>query len=324
MLVWISLPQLRALRRRGASSIIATAIFSRASGERSSWLALASSDWVRAQQRLDARRGAVEAGAHAPPPRRGRLRPRAGAARRRRRPRRRCFSASSRRVSRRTTGQAPAAMAAKMHQQQHRQARRRRAASAPATSGRRRAAGQRRRAHAALARAAGPPRPACRRAADASAGAHDPQRAAVAQHDRLAHGAAAAVGFAALEGSRGGDALARRIVQRQRQAQPLRPVAQRRGLLVGRRVGAGQRALEQVAPGRGALGAQPSAQLLALLARGGAAPASPRPARTAAAPPPPSGRCAGTASACAGSGRRCRACLARPASWRTRSRRRAR
>ena len=144
------------------------------------------------------------------------------AARRRRRPRRRCFSSSSRRVSR--AHHRPGA-GGDGHEQQHQQQRQPRpsptgsighghrgSCDAPARGpARRRRAGVRRPGRAPPARGG-----AGRRM--------HPQRAAVvsrrlAQRARGAHRGAGSVG--------GGDAPARRVVQRQRQAQPLRPVAQR-------------------------------------------------------------------------------------------------
>ncbi|MFO1267294.1 MAG: hypothetical protein U1F25_09120 [Rubrivivax sp.] len=81
------------------------------------------------------------------------------------------------------------------------------------------------------------------------------QHAPVVEADRLhAFGeSGAAVGFAAREQVRRADALPLRVVQRQRQPQPLRPLAQRLRLFLARRVGAGQRALQQVGPSGHAL-----------------------------------------------------------------------
>ncbi|MCG3190252.1 MAG: hypothetical protein LKCHEGNO_02899 [Burkholderiaceae bacterium] len=86
----------------------------------------------------------------------------------------------------------------------------------------------------------------------AHARTHHPQRAAVVESHR--HAAAAAVRFTALVAVGRGDALAVDAVERHRQAQPQRPLAQCRGLLVGRRIGRRQRALHQLGPGIQALG----------------------------------------------------------------------
>ncbi len=58
-----------------------------------------------------------------------------------------------------------------------------------------------------------------------------------------------AVGAAPNERVGSDDALAVDVVERERHAQALRPVEQRRRLDLGRRVAAGKRALEQLGPG---------------------------------------------------------------------------
>ena len=95
---------------------------------------------------------------------------------------------------------------------------------------------------------AGPGRAGATRAAAelAQAGPHRPQRAAVVELER--ERPAESLGGAAQKGIGGADALAAGGVERERHAQALRPVAQRGGLHVGRRVGAGQRVLEQLGP----------------------------------------------------------------------------
>ena len=112
MLVWISLRS-AARCSGGASSSIATAIFSRASGLRSSWLALASRLWcdrsstsMRAAARLklapraatSSRPSSATRWCRAPAPKASTP----------------CLRDSSRRVRPRTTGQAPAATARKI------------------------------------------------------------------------------------------------------------------------------------------------------------------------------------------------------------------
>jgi hypothetical protein len=74
--------------------------------------------------------------------------------------------------------------------------------------------------------------------AAAHARAHHPQGASVFELDL--EGAPDAVGLAPQERFGGGDALAAGAVQRERQAQPQRPVVQRRRLLGRRRIGARQ------------------------------------------------------------------------------------
>ena len=166
------------------------------------------------------------------------------------------------------------------HHQQHRQA----DAARPAVGGRKGssivAAGRR--------RPRGPPRRA-RRARRAGGGSRRPGRTihSVRPSSSRTETLRAPLPRPARrsEGLGGDDARALRVVQRERQAQALRPVAQRRGLLVRRRIGARQRALDQVGPGRHALADQRSRRARAP-ARGGAGTASPTPPRTAAAPPP--------------------------------------
>ncbi len=83
--------------------------------------------------------------------------------------------------------------------------------------------------------------------------AQQPQRAAVVQAHRQAMPIAGHLGGAAQVRLAGTDALALLVVQRQRQAQPLRPLAERIGLLLARGIGRRQRALDQVGPGADAL-----------------------------------------------------------------------
>ena len=70
-------------------------------------------------------------------------------------------------------------------------------------------------------------------------------------HGKAAAGAARETPLVAL---RGADALAVGAVEGQRQPKPRRPFAQRRGLIGGRRIAAGQRALDQFTPSRHAVG----------------------------------------------------------------------
>ncbi len=140
----------------------------------------------------------------------------------------------------------------KQHQQQGRDAH---AAGQPGPPGQRRRWRRprpRRRhatAHAQAAVHAGSPGPAGTRRRP-----HHPQRAPVLQPHRLRTSPPRHVVRLALQVGVGrADALAVGIVQRQRQAQPHRPVAQCGGLLRRRRVGAGQRALQQITPRRGTL-----------------------------------------------------------------------
>jgi hypothetical protein len=97
---------------------------------------------------------------------------------------------------------------------------------------------------AAAAAASPPPRLA-------HAASHRPERSAVVEAKR--EGAADTLLCAALERLRGADAAPLGVVEGERNAQALRPVAQRRELRLGRGLGTGQRMVEQLGPGAEAL-----------------------------------------------------------------------
>jgi len=80
-----------------------------------------------------------------------------------------------------------------------------------------------------------------------AAGTHRPERSTVVELERV--WLAWPFGAAAQERLGSRDARASRIVERERHAQALRPVAQRRRLILGRCIAAGKRALEQLGPG---------------------------------------------------------------------------
>ena len=140
-------------------------------------------------------------------------------------------------------------------------------------------------------------------AALAQAGPHRPQRAAVVELERERPDA---VGAAPLERFGSADALALGVVERERHAQALRPVAQGGELALPparRQRAASCRAAR---PRRRGARSRP-ARCGRAPRRGGARRSSRTPARTAAAPPRPWRRCAGRGFSCAG------ARIARPA-----------
>jgi len=86
----------------------------------------------------------------------------------------------------------------------------------------------------------------------ACTGAHHPERATIVQRNRQA--ARVAVALPAFERFGGGDALAGRVIEGERQPQSVRPRQQRGGLLVQRLIDAGQRTLDQISPCRNPFG----------------------------------------------------------------------